>query len=99
MLLKNHIQRHIDGRYLTCPVEGCNDGFTLKFQLTKHLKLNHPIEYQKQKDSNQVPLSLLAITPNHFDSKPKIKVEKIEQPQPLLEQTFTQIPITSKYCN
>lgn len=98
-LFKKHVQRHIDGRYLTCPVNGCNDGFTLKHQLTKHLQIHHPIEYQKQKVSRQVPLSLLAITPNHFDqNKPKIKVEQIDHVQPtMLEQTYTQIPITSEF--
>lgn len=92
--LKKHIQKHIDGRYFVCSVNGCNEGFGLKTQLTKHLQIHHPIEYQKQKDSRHVPLSLLAITPNQFDNKPKIKVETIEQP--IESTTFTQIPITSK---
>lgn len=41
VLLKKHIQRHIDGRYLTCPVTGCNEGFTIKTQLTKHMQMHH----------------------------------------------------------
>lgn len=44
VLLKKHIQRHIDGRYLTCPIVGCNEGFTIKHQLTKHIQMHHASE-------------------------------------------------------
>ncbi|XP_055715266.1 zinc finger protein 583 isoform X3 [Phlebotomus papatasi] len=40
-LLKKHIQRHIDGRYITCPVEGCSEGFTVKHHLTRHMQSHH----------------------------------------------------------
>ncbi|XP_055695424.1 zinc finger protein 502-like isoform X2 [Lutzomyia longipalpis] len=40
-LLKKHIQRHIDGRYIVCPVEGCNEGFTVKHHLTRHMQAHH----------------------------------------------------------
>lgn len=43
-LLKKHIQRHIDGRYLMCPIVGCSEGFTIKSQLTKHLHMQHASE-------------------------------------------------------
>ncbi|XP_062716687.1 zinc finger protein 629 isoform X4 [Aedes albopictus] len=42
VLLKKHVQRHLDGRYLTCPVLGCNEGFTMKNHLTKHMQMRHP---------------------------------------------------------
>ncbi|XP_055637216.1 gastrula zinc finger protein XlCGF57.1 isoform X2 [Toxorhynchites rutilus septentrionalis] len=42
VLLKKHVQRHLDGRFLTCPVLGCNEGFTMKNQLTKHMQMRHP---------------------------------------------------------
>lgn len=50
-LLKKHIQRHIDGRYLTCPVEGCNEGFTIKNQLTRHMQTHHSIKNCTQRIS------------------------------------------------
>ncbi|XP_058448037.1 gastrula zinc finger protein XlCGF57.1 isoform X1 [Malaya genurostris] len=42
VLLKKHVQRHLDGRFLTCPVLGCNEGFTMKNHLTKHMQMRHP---------------------------------------------------------
>ncbi|XP_065095547.1 gastrula zinc finger protein XlCGF57.1 isoform X1 [Ochlerotatus camptorhynchus] len=42
VLLKKHVQRHLDGRYLTCPVLGCSEGFTMKNHLTKHMQMRHP---------------------------------------------------------
>ncbi|XP_058130436.1 zinc finger protein 271 isoform X2 [Anopheles coustani] len=42
VLLKKHVQRHVDGRYLTCPVISCGEGFTMKNHLTKHMQMHHP---------------------------------------------------------
>uniref|UniRef100_A0A182KF24 C2H2-type domain-containing protein n=1 Tax=Anopheles christyi TaxID=43041 RepID=A0A182KF24_9DIPT len=42
VLLKKHVQRHVDGRYLTCPVISCSEGFTMKNHLTKHMQMHHP---------------------------------------------------------
>ncbi|KAJ6639019.1 Zinc finger and BTB domain-containing protein 22, partial [Pseudolycoriella hygida] len=40
-LLKKHIQRHIDGRYMACPMPNCNKAFSIKHHLTKHLRNAH----------------------------------------------------------
>ncbi|KAL5274924.1 hypothetical protein ACFFRR_001133 [Megaselia abdita] len=40
-LLKKHQQRHLDGRYVKCPVHNCNEAFAIKQQLSKHLLSGH----------------------------------------------------------
>ncbi|XP_037030970.1 transcription factor IIIA-like [Bradysia coprophila] len=56
LMLKKHIQRHYDGRYITCSIPNCNKGFTTKHQLTKHLKNAHP-----NKDSSTAPPRRIAV--------------------------------------
>jgi Zinc finger, C2H2 type len=73
--LKRHIQRHADGRFFPCTTSGCNEGFSSKNQLNKHLQNQHPNEYHRKK---QVPLSLLQLTgsPQYSPSRTKIKTEE-----------------------
>lgn len=75
--LKRHIQRHADGRYFPCTSSGCNEGFSSKNQLNKHLQNVHPNEYHRKKDARHVPLSLLQLqnNPHYNHAKPKIKIE------------------------
>ncbi|XP_055637224.1 zinc finger protein 497 isoform X7 [Toxorhynchites rutilus septentrionalis] len=41
--LNNHMKtHHKTQQFLTCPVLGCNEGFTMKNQLTKHMQMRHP---------------------------------------------------------
>lgn len=41
--LNNHMKtHHKTQQYLTCPVLGCNEGFTMKNHLTKHMQMRHP---------------------------------------------------------
>lgn len=48
-LLKKHIQKHIEGRFTTCDMIGCNVSVTTKNQMNKHMQLHHPTEYKAQK--------------------------------------------------
>ncbi|XP_058826042.1 zinc finger protein 27 isoform X9 [Topomyia yanbarensis] len=41
--LNNHMKtHHKTQQFLTCPVLGCNEGFTMKNHLTKHMQMRHP---------------------------------------------------------
>lgn len=75
--LKRHIQRHAEGRFFPCVATGCNESFSSKNQLNKHLQNQHPNEYHRKKDSRQVPLSLLQLSgsPQYSPSRTKIKIE------------------------
>lgn len=75
--LKRHIQRHAEGRFFPCTVSGCNEGFSSKNQLNKHLQNQHPSEYHRKKEFRQVPLSLLQLSssPQYSPSRTKIKIE------------------------
>ncbi|XP_050083788.1 zinc finger protein 883 isoform X1 [Anopheles aquasalis] len=59
VLMKKHVQRHIDGRFLTCPVISCGEGFTMKNHLTKHMQMHHPaVDLKKlagQPGANKAP--------------------------------------------
>jgi len=98
-LLKRHVQKHAEGRFIQCPVVGCIDGFSTKNQLNKHLQNQHPHEHHhRKKESKHVPLSMLQLSGN--SKLPTIKIEDdgsiaITQQQQQ-QQHITQIPIQSK---
>lgn len=95
--LKRHIQRHADGRYFPCNVSGCNEGFSSKNQLNKHVQNQHPNDFTRKRDSRQVPLSLLQLTgnPNFDPSKTKIKIEE-DVTLPVHNHHVTQIQSKNK---
>ncbi|KAG5673839.1 hypothetical protein PVAND_003851 [Polypedilum vanderplanki] len=68
--LKKHIRKHIEGRVLNCEVIDCNESFSTKNQLMKHMQSYHPNEYHRKKDARHIPISLLQLP-----SSPKIKIE------------------------
>jgi hypothetical protein len=94
--LKRHIQKHIEGRVITCTIVGCNESFSTKNQMNKHIQNVHPHEYRRNKESRQVPLSLLQLQGNaHYNNmKTKIKIEEdIRIPAPT---HMSQIPLQCK---
>lgn len=95
--LKRHIQKHIEGRVMPCIVIGCAESFSTKNQLNKHLQNQHPNEFQKKKESRQVPLSLLQLPGNPHYTPPPTKKVRIEEDVRIPAQTHLhQIPIQSK---
>lgn len=94
--LKRHIQKHLEGRFIPCTVVGCNEGFSTKNQLNKHLQNQHPHEYLRRKESRQVPLSLLQLHGNqqYNNNMAKVKIEEdIKMPS---QSHLAQIPIQSE---
>jgi uncharacterized Zn-finger protein len=95
--LKRHIQKHIEGRVMPCIVIGCAESFSTKNQLNKHLQNHHPHEFQRKKESRQVPLSLLQLPGNYAQSPTnKIKIKTEEEIRIPTSSHLHQIPIQSE---
>ncbi|XP_055541782.1 zinc finger protein 484 isoform X5 [Wyeomyia smithii] len=65
--LNNHMKtHHKTQQYLTCPVLGCNEGFTMKNHLTKHMQMRHPaIDLKKGSSSTGAILDTAKRPPKH----------------------------------
>lgn len=99
--LKRHIQKHIEGRVMPCIVIGCAESFSTKNQLNKHLQNHHPNEFQRKKESRQVPLSLLQLPGNpHYgppSSPNKIKIKTEDEIRIPTSSHVHHIPIQSEF--
>jgi uncharacterized Zn-finger protein len=96
--LKRHIQRHTEGRFFPCPSINCNEGFSSKNQLNKHLQNQHPNEHHRKKDTRQVPLSLLQLPGNpHYTSSKATKIKIEDDVRLAAPNHVAQIPIQSEF--
>lgn len=67
--LKRHIRRHAEGNLYPCTIDGCQENFSSKNQLNRHLQNQHLHDLPKK--SRHVPLSLLQLS----TSPKRIKIE------------------------